>query len=204
MGDGILRLDNEGNELWSWDLFSVADPLTDENIMKTKQDWSHANALNVTRDGNYIISFHHFDQFWKINSKTGELMWKLGKGGDFEMTPDEVFYKQHAVHEISKNEFLIFDNGALERKTSRALKLKIDENNLKVVSSSAVFLPDSIFSFKQGSVYEIDDKKLLFCSATKNKIAVVDESGDILWQANSDVSHYRAYYIEKLPEQFKQ
>ena len=175
----------------------------DENLLKTKQDWSHANALNVTQDGNYIISFHHFDQFWKINSKTGELMWKLGQGGDFEMAQDEVFYKQHAVHEISKNEFLIFDNGDVERKTSRALKLKIDENNLKVVSSEAVFLPDSLFSFKQGSAYEIGNDKFLFSIATKNKLAVVNESGTVLWQANSNVSHYRAYYIEKLPEQFR-
>ena len=75
---------------------------------------------------------------------------------------------------------------------------------MSIVSSKSVFLADSLFSSKQGSVYEIEDKKYLFCLAAKNKIAVTDELGNILWQVNSDVPHYRAYYLDKLPKQYKQ
>ena len=202
--DGILRLDSAGNQVWRWDMLDVADPLKDKNILTSKHDWSHANSVNVTHDGNYIISFHHFDQVWKIDSGTGEIIWKLGKNGDFELDDDNIFYKQHAVHELDENEFLIFDNGDIVRKYSRALKLKINEDDMSIVSSKSVFLADSLFSFKQGSVYEIEDKKYLFCLAAKNKIAVIDELGNILWQVNSDVPHYRAYYLDKLPKQYKQ
>ena len=59
-----------------------------------------------------------------------------------------------------------------------------------------VNLPDSLYSFKQGSVYFIDHDKLLFCSSMTKKIAITDLEGDILWQVNSEQSFYRAVYIE--------
>lgn len=197
-GDGILVLDPEGNKLWSWNIFQVANPLDDPNIVKTKGDWSHANSLNVLSDGNYIISFHHFDEVWKINANTGELMWKLGASGKFNLDDEDLFYKQHAAHQISDGSIMIFDNGDDKRQRSRALQLQLDETNLTAKSQLSVYLPDSLFSFKQGSSFLMDSDKILFCISTKNKIAITDFNGEVLWQLNADCSFYRAVYVPAL------
>lgn len=197
-GDGILVLDPQGNKLWSWDIFQVADPLEDPEIMRWKDDWSHANSLNILDDGNYIISLHHFDEVWKINSTTGELMWKLGRSDDFDLDKSDRFYKQHAAHQTPNGNILLFDNGDDKRTTSRALQLELDETNMKAKAHLSVFLPDSLFSFKQGSSYYINSEKILFCIATKNKVAVTNLQGEVLWQINSNCSFYRAVYIPGL------
>ena len=198
-GDGILKLDSMGNKIWYWDMFEFIDPLQDENIMATKDDWSHANSLSIAGDGHYLISFRHFNQVWKINSKTGEIMWKLGENGDFTMRDDQIFYLQHTVHINTLGEIMLFDNGGPERFTSRAVSYKLDTLNHRVIDGRInVFLPKSLFSFKQGSAYLIEDDKILICSSIKKSILVTDLEGQILWQLNLSESVYRADYVDTI------
>ena len=93
---------------------------------------------------------------------------------------------------------MLFDNGSSEfRNTSRALIFEIDEINTKFKKVKSVFLPDDLFSFKQGSVYLLDDKYFLFSSSVNNRSVISDDKGEILWDLSSDHSYYRVYYIDK-------
>jgi arylsulfate sulfotransferase len=203
-GEGILVLDKEGNKKWHWSVFDVTDPTKSKLLPRLKIDWSHANALKIDTDGNYLISFHHFDQIWKIDSNTGNVLWKLGIDGDFELDSEAKFYKQHAVHINPLGQLMLFDNGDTSRMTSRAISFELDEVNMKAELQLSVFLPDSLFSFKQGSAYIIEKNKILFCSSIKKKTVITDFDGNILWQANSDFSYYRAEYISKFPVYHKE
>lgn len=196
--DGIILLDSVGNKIWDWNIFDVADPLLYPEIMKYKSDWGHANSVNVLSDGNYIISFLLFSQVWKVNSKTGELMWKLGGEGDFDLEEEFLFFKQHAAHETLDGDILIFDNGTFTRQSSRAIKFNINDDKMIARSTMSTFLPDSLYSFKQGNVYQLGNGNLLFDVAMKNKIAITSSEGEVLWQVNSSVSHYRAYYLDDI------
>ena len=197
-GDGIVVFDEIGNKIWDWNMFQVDNPMDDPDIMKNKNDWGHANALNIMDDGNYIISFLKFDQIWKINSTTGELMWKLGLEGDFDMLEEDIFYKQHASHQATDGGLIIFDNGEpFKRPRSRLIKFDLNEQELKAKATLSVFLPDSLYSFKQGSAYEIENDKILFCIATNKRIAITDLEGEVLWQVISSNNYYRA---ELIPE----
>jgi len=195
-GDGILVFDEAGNKIWDWNMFQVYDPMDDPDIMENKNDWGHANALNIMDDGNYIISFLKFDQIWKINSTTGELMWKLGLDGNFNMFEEDIFYKQHASHQATDGGLIIFDNGEPnKRPRSRLIKFNLNEEDLEASASLSVFLPDSLYSFKQGSAYEIENDKILFCIATNKRIAITDLTGKVLWQVISSNNYYRAEFI---------
>jgi arylsulfate sulfotransferase len=83
-GDGIMVMDKTGRQLYKWSVFDVMDPLKDKNLLKTKKDWMHANSLNYDIDGNYLMSFYNNGQIWKIDAKTGKVIYKFGKGGDHE------------------------------------------------------------------------------------------------------------------------
>ena len=129
---------------------------------------------------------------------SGEILWRLGINGDFQLENSDVFYQQHAIHKIDKNNYMLFDNGSSEfRNTSRALIFEIDELNTKFKKVKSVFLPDDLFSFKQGSVYLLDDKYFLFSSSVNNRTIISDNKGKILWDLSSDHSYYRVYYIDK-------
>lgn len=189
--DGIIVLSRTGEKLWHWSLDQVLDPLAYEGILRMKKDWGHANALAVDDDGNYLVSWRDFNAIWKINSKTGELMWKVDHTTFTDST--EFFYKQHGVHKNTRNEVVLFDNGdRRSRGTSRAFSFRPGE---PVEVNQIVELPDSLFTFKQGSVYEIPGNKWLFSSTMNKKIVLTDQEGNLLWVASSDHAFYRAYYL---------
>ena len=193
-GDGLVVYDSIGNLVWEWNVFDHEDPLSYENINLLKKDWTHGNAIGVTYDNNYILSFRTLNQLWKIDSKNGKILWKLGLNAEIPIEPSSIFYAQHAIHEIGRDTFLLFDNGnRKERMTSRALIFSMENNQFKLLNS--VELPKNLFSFKQGSVYMIDKNNFLFCSSTNNKIVITDISGNILWNLSSNFSFYRAYYL---------
>ena len=94
---------------------------------------------------------------------------------------------------------MLFDNRDAElRKSSRALIFKLDEKNNNFQIEKSVFLPDDLFSFKQGSVYLFDQDKFLFASSVNSRVVITNMNGEILWNLNSDYSFYRAYYINKI------
>ena len=196
VGDGILVLDSDGSEIWSWNIFDAVDVTPSQELFKFRKDWSHANALSKDTDGNFLISFRNFNQIWKVDATDGHVIWKLGENGDFSLSSNEYFKYQHAVHVNSRGNIMLFDNISNNNKTSRALAFAIDDEANIAETTLVVNLPDSLYSFKQGSVYFIDSAKLLFCSSMSKKIAVTDLEGNILWQVNSDQSFYRAEYID--------
>ena len=194
IGDGIVVFDSNGNKLWSWNIFDHVRP-NNENY-KIQDDWSHANAIDVDHDGNYLVSFRSFNQIWKIDSESGDIIWRLGDNGDFNLNEEDIFYQQHAINKIDSNKYLLFDNGSSDvRMTSRALLFTIDEEEKIFKSDWSVYLPDSLFTFKQGSVYLIDNENYLFTSSVNNRIIITDNSGKILWNLLSDHSYYRVYYL---------
>lgn len=46
-------------------------------------NWSHINSVRFANDGNILYSYRHIG-LGKINSKTGEIMWKLGGKDSFK------------------------------------------------------------------------------------------------------------------------
>lgn len=192
---GIIRFDENGTKLFSWNLAQVVDPIDYPNIVNIKNDWGHANSLWIDYDGNYLISWRDFHQLWKIDATTGSVIWKTGLGTEL---PDSlVFYNQHAVHRDGKGRLVLFDNGdARKRPTSRLLALKTPEEG-DFQLDFQVALPDSLFSFKQGNVYEIEDNMYLFNSSMTNYLIITDHVGNINWMAKSDHSFYRVYYLKR-------
>ena len=196
IGDGISVYNNSGIKIWSWNIFDHVNPYDEK--YKIQNDWSHANGVEVDNDGNFLISFRNFSQIWKIDSRSGKILWRLGIDGDYFLKENEIFYSQHAIHKNNTNNYMLFDNGARDyRETSRALVFSLNEKNSVFNYIRSVYLPNDLFTFKQGSVYNIDDEKYLFCSSTNNRIVILNSNGKILWDLESDHSFYRVYYIDK-------
>ncbi|MCK0147146.1 aryl-sulfate sulfotransferase [Arenibacter sp. F26102] len=199
VGDGILILDKKGKEIWKWSVFDTEDPLKDINILENKKDWVHANSLNYDTDGNFIISFYNNGQIWKVDSKSGEVIWKLGKGGTLKMSSDANFSQAHAAHINQKGELMFFDNG-VEVKQSSVFRMDIDDKEKTAHLKGQVKLPLGIYNERMGSAYMVDDETVLACASKRHSTVLVNSKGDILWTLVSNIPPYRAQFIpgEKL------
>jgi arylsulfate sulfotransferase len=120
-GDAIVDLDANNNPAWVWDAF---DHLDVNRHPMSFPDWIHANALVYSADdGNLFLSSRHQSWILKIDyangSGAGDVIWKLGYQGDFDLSsdvPSDWFYAQHDANIASSNstgnfQMAMFDNG---------------------------------------------------------------------------------------------
>jgi hypothetical protein len=195
LGDKIVKLDKNGKVLWEWSVFDYCDPLQDRTILRSASDWSHANSLAIDTDGNYLISFRNFNQVWKINAHNGEIIWKLGKGGDIKLAKGEFFSGQHAFHVNTDGNYMVFDNGRENRRT-RVLTYSIEEKSKIGSVGLKIDLPEDLYCDKMGSAYMMSNENILICAPRTNSIVVIDKNGIIKAHANVGIPDpYRAEYV---------
>lgn len=193
-GDGILILDKKGKQIWKWSVFDDLDPMKDKALLKTKKDWTHANSLNYDKDGNFLISFYNNGQIWKVDSKTGKVIWKLGKGGNMNMSKDSDFSQAHAAHINQDGSLLFFDNG-VDKKQSSVFALKVDEKGKNVKLDFHINLPKDIYNDRMGSAYMIDKETVLVCCSKRHITVLTNKKGVLLWALESEIPPYRTEFI---------
>jgi arylsulfate sulfotransferase len=197
VGDGILVLNKQGRQIWKWTVFDKLDPLLDNNILENKKDWMHANSIAIDQDSNYLISFYNNGQIWKIDARTGTVLWKFGKNGDFEIPANAVYDQAHAVHVTNKGWLMFFDNGA-NKKLSRSLAFSLDKVSKKAQPMINTWLPPPLYSDRMGSSYLINDTSLLVCSPRHKTVTLSNLNGSFLWQLKTNrITSYRAEFISE-------
>lgn len=198
IGDAIVKLNKEGKELWRWSVYDARNPLNDPVILDKKNDWGHANAVSVDKDGNYLISFRDWNQIWKVDSHDGTVIWKLGEGGDFTMNSDDHFNGQHAIHINKNGDYMLFDNGR-EYGNSRALAFHLNEDKMTAETTLKAGYPNTLFTDAMGSAYLMDNDNILLCSPHAHTVAISDKTGRILASSFTGLSDpYRCEYIPAL------
>ena len=100
-----------GNVLKTWSAWDVWDIENDPYIGEYRYDRFHINGLCFDRDDNYLLSAPIEDQIWKVDAKSGELVWRFGRDGDFRMDTTAYFSFQHSPYIMENGDLMLFDNG---------------------------------------------------------------------------------------------
>jgi arylsulfate sulfotransferase len=195
-GDAVIRMDKQGKIVWRWSVFDEVNPLDGTLDIDSLGEFGHANTVSIDTDGHYLVSFRDWSQIWKVNSNSGEVIWKLGDKGDFAIPDSAHFSGQHAIHVTSDGDYMMFDNGVLNKR-SRILIFNLDLDNHRMLVKKHIELPADLYSERRGSVYWMDSQYILVCSAESSALAIVDATtGDVVARSNTGVAdYYRASYI---------
>jgi hypothetical protein len=90
----------------------------------------HANSISIAPDGNLIVSMRNTSATYKIDRRSGQIIWRLGgKDSSFALPPGTSTAFQHDVIVHAGRRLTIFDNGAGPPKmhaSSRGLELKLN------------------------------------------------------------------------------
>ncbi len=201
-GDAIVTIDSQGKILKKWSPWDKWDLVNDKKLDSLRHDRFHFNTISFDLDSNYLTSSPVENQIWKIDARTGDILWKLGKGGDFKMDEKDWFYFQHAPHITKDGDLLLFDNGdfspgdsATANKQSRALAFKLDQQRKEAVLHYQAPIPKKQYTARMGSAYEMDNGNLLQTSSKTGGVLVTDKTGKVLWELNSYFIPYRAIYV---------
>ena len=93
-------------------------------------DYFHLNSVGVDTDGHLLVSARHTCAVYKLDRKTGAVLWRLGgKRSDFTIVPGAEFSFQHDVRRHADGTVTIFDNNAAAPTAtthSRPMRLALD------------------------------------------------------------------------------
>jgi arylsulfate sulfotransferase len=223
-GDALVDIDLNGNVVWAWSAFDHLD-VNRHPFAPGLPDWTHSNALVYTPDGNLLLSMRAQNWILKIDYEngtgTGNILWKLGEGGDFALLggdPSQWFYAQHYPNLVSTNgsemTLAIYDNGDFRIDSddvacssscySRVTLFQVDENS-HLATPLWQYLP-GYFSSWGGSVGVLSNGDVEFDSTTPtggpgSQITEVTQSDSpqLVWQMNiAGENAYRGYRIPSL------
>lgn len=199
-GDGFTIMDMKGNVIRQWDCFDTLDPRDTPKIMDIKQDWLHANSVNYDAKGDFYMTFNRPSELWKIDSKTGKVVYRAGKDGTLKIPAEAKADGMHCANPMAENEVLVLDNARDNTRGSRALLYKIKQQDNMIELALNCEIPRQYSSPNRSNAQLIDTDMLLFGSSVKNLILFTDRSRHVKIHRIISLPHmfYRAEYIPNI------
>ncbi len=204
LGDQIIEWDPAENRVaWNWHLFDHHRPETD------RYDYSHSNTVEPDpRDDTCYVSCRNMNSILKVDRDSGEILWRLGVGGDFEMDPADQFYHQHSPELQPGGNLLIYDNGTgrpdeFGGEYSRAVELEIDEENMRASAVWEWRPEESLYTPIWGDADRLPNGNTLMVFGTRTegdttRYFEVTPEGEVVWDVELCPSGWGSYRAERI------
>ncbi len=163
-------------------------------------DYVHINSIDVDHDGNLLVNSRNTHAVYKIDRKTGEIIWRLGgKSNNFKIAQGAAFAWQHDARRQPDGTLSIFDNegppdGGAQ---SRAIVLTLDENARTASLQREYRHPTPLLATSQGSVQLLPNGNIFVGWGAEPYVSEFSASGELLFDAQlgTDYLSYRAYRL---------
>lgn len=214
IGDVLQRLDRAGAVSFEWNTFDHfqlddADDFIWQSPGTAGYDFTHSNAIETLPNGDYLLSTRHLSEITRIDGKTGEIRWRMGKGKGNQFTfindPKGGFWNMHAVRRLPDGHVLFIDNGNGHMPPStRAVEYEIDED---AMSATLVWsFEPGIVSCCMGFAQRLANGNTLVNLGQDYRVFEVAPNGDVVWLASLPMNGagffgiYRASRIASLDD----
>ena len=206
LGNILQEVDSHGRVLFQWNAFdhlSITDIDPSVPFNRPRIDWTHANAVDVDADGNYLVSFRHLSEVTKIDARTGAVIWRLGGvRNQFLFIGDTLkFSLQHGVRRLANGNVILFDNGnGHNPQFSRAIEYHLDETNYTATAVWTYRPAPDVFSFALGLAQRLGNGNTLVTFGTPGTVHEVSPTSNLVWTLTVPPGFwiYRAYRIASL------
>ena len=227
MADTVVELTPGGKIVWSWNSMDYLDPYRigydtfwsywwvrgfDQHL-----DWTHGNGLSYDEsDDSVLVSFRNQSAIVKIDRKSKEIKWILGRHDDWPvelqdklLTPvGQLMWPgyQHNPRMTHAGTVILFDNRAhggarpfedvapLETMFSRAVEYDVDEQNMtvrQVWTSGDIQGSDPCFSYAMSDAWRLPK--------TDNRLVISAFCTPLLEGVTQDIMDHTRRAVDELP-----
>jgi len=208
LDDVVFEIDGELDTVWEW---HVAD-----HIPESDEHFLHGNMAQV--DLQEDAAYYHarnLSSMYKLDRASGELVWELGEGRDFEMLgdhPDPWFVRGHAPEILADGNLLVHDNGSsVYRPYTRIMEYELDQD-ARTIRPVWQYPPDGVedawFSSVWGDADRLANGNTLFASGSvfegdaTGRLVEVTPSGEVVWRVemrSKAGGPAGTYMVERIP-----
>jgi Arylsulfotransferase (ASST) len=193
-----------GLMLFQWDSLNhvpLADSYQPAPPSGSPFDYFHINSIQLDDDGNLLISARNTWAAYKLDHRTGAVLWTLGgKHSSFRMGAGTSFAFEHDVRSVAPDDRLItlFDDGAglpAVHKASRGLELALDVRHRTARLAEQWRHSPPLLSEFEGNIQQLPDHDHVIGWGQQPYITEYDASGRPILDARfvGYTSSYRAY-----------
>ena len=173
-------------------------------------DWFHINAVHLDTDGNLLISSRFTWTVYKVNLRTGAMMWQLGgKHSTFTIkaapgqkldNAGEIFAFQHDPEALGGNVYTVFDDesdGQAEFSFSRAVTISLNLAAHTATLIKSVNQPEGLTAAATGNAQTTRNGDLFVSWGGLSYFSEFSPTGKLLFNAKlpDGVSTYRGYRL---------
>ena len=173
-GDLVQEITPDGRVVYewkSWDFLDVAEDVICP--MEGRKEWSHQNALNVTPEGDLLVSYRQTSTVGIVEKDSGRFRWKWG--------PGQVNHQHHPTW-LDSGRVLLFDNGCHRRGASRSRIIEVDPSTNEIGWEYQGSPDISFFSYNISSAERQPNGNTVICEGAPGRIFEVTPAGEIVWE----------------------
>jgi hypothetical protein len=160
-------------------------------------DYFHINSIDVDLDDNLLISSRTTWTVYKIDRKSGKVIWRLGgKKSDFEMGEGARFVYQHDARRQPDGTITVFDNrNENEADQSRGIVLDLDEEAMTAKLVRSYTHPEKVLSATQGDVQVLENGNVFVGWGSEPVLSEFGSDGELLFSATfpAESESYRTF-----------
>jgi hypothetical protein len=192
---------SSGKVLLEWHSADHIAP--DESYVPADDGWDylHLNSIGVDQDGNLLVSARHTSAVYKVDRRSGTVIWRLGgKKSDFELGSGVQFAFQHDPRGHAGGLLSLFDNGAASadtaiETTSRAIVVALDTGAMTARLVEAIPNPHGSLTTAMGNMQLLGNGGWFVGWGTTPELAEFSRSGGLRFDASfvGGGTSYRAF-----------
>jgi hypothetical protein len=169
------------------------------SFKKEPYDYLHANSIDVTPDGNLLVSGRHTWTLYKIDRRSGHVMWRMGgRRTNFEIERAARWAWQHDARQVAHGVITLFDNASdgfssPEAPQSRGVELMVDWAHRRVKLGAQYLHPRPILAVEMGNVQSLPDGHLIVGWGNAGVLSEFDADEAWITDASMRCLTYRAF-----------
>ena len=184
LGDVVREVAPDGSTLWEWRSWEHLDPAEDIICpLEARREWTHGNSLNVTPNGDLLVSYRLTSTVGIVARDTGAFKWKWG--------PGEIYHQHHPTW-LDSGRVLIFDNGGHRRGVSYSRIVEVDPATDAIRWQYQGAPAISFYSYNISSAERQPNGNTLICEGAPGRLFEVTPRGEIVWEYINPFGVYSA------------
>jgi hypothetical protein len=173
--DAIWEIDRAGKPVHIWHAHERFDLEKDALCpVDLRAEWTHLNAVELTPEGQVMISSQKLDTIMTISWPQGEVVWRWGGFGRLS--------HQHDPTITPDGTLLVFDNGSRYPVQGKTRVVEVDRRTDKIVWQ---YVGNPVFSFLSlhiAGAERLANGNTLICEGESGRLFEVTRGGEICWE----------------------
>ncbi|KAJ5792572.1 uncharacterized protein N7503_008550 [Penicillium pulvis] len=176
------------------------------NIAYLDSDFMHANSVEKSPYGDYLLSARHTSTIYLISGQDGHIIWRLG-GKKNNFAKDFDFFGQHDARFIAVNEtnyvISLMQNGAIglnvQQNVSSAMYVNVDVVRMKATLLRQYMRPDGGSTERRGNMQTLPNTNVFAHWSAQSYISEFSADGRLLMEAKFASKRFDSYRCYKYP-----